>query len=128
MRSFFLSRARAANYPGVLQDIVLLVGEEVTAKLIAERGGSSVYIPIKINSDHYLYQLLGEECANFLVDEFAGLNIEIPRAAVLQRIERNRNILLDHEAGMSHKDLAIKYQVTTRWIRSIVPKVKIHKT
>ena len=128
MRSFVLSRARAANYPGILQDIVLLVGEETTAKLIAQHGGGAgLYIPVKINPDHYLYQLLGEEAARFLVAEFGGLTLEIPRAAVLQRMERNKKILADHEASMSHNDLAIKYQLTTRCIRNIVPKVSKNK-
>ena len=123
MRSFVLSRARAANYPGILQDIVLHIGEEATAKLIAQHGGgAALYIPVKINPDLHLYQLLGEEAARFLVGEFGGLMLEIPRAAVLQRIERNKKILADREAGMSHNDLAIKYQLTTRCIRNILPK------
>lgn len=124
MRSFVLSRARAANYPGILQDIVQLVGEKTTAKLIAQHGGGKgLYIPVKINPDHHLYQLLGAEAAQFLVAEFGGLTVEIPRAPVLQRIERNQKILADREAGMSHSELAIKYQLTTRAIRNIVPKV-----
>lgn len=121
MRSFVLSRARAANYPGVLQDIVQVVGEVTTAKLIAEHGGGArLYIPASINPDHHLYKLLGAEAANYLASEFGGLTVSIPRAAVLQRIERNQKIMADRKAGMTQSKLAIKYQLTERAIRKIL--------
>lgn len=125
MRSFVLSRAREANYPGVFQEIGQLIGEEATAKLVAQYGGCApLYIPGKLKPEHPLCQLLGEKVAQKLTDEFGGLTVEIPRAIAIQIEQRNKQIMADRAAGITQSELARKYRLTTRTIRKIVSSAR----
>lgn len=121
MHSFVLSRARQDEYPGVFEDIKQVIGCEAAALLVSQFGGCSpLYIPAKLNPEHPLCQLLGEEAAQQLSNEFAGPSVEIPRNVALQIEQRNRLIMADREAGMTQNELARKYQMTTRNIRNIL--------
>lgn len=121
MRSYALPSSRAVNYPGFFQEIRQLLGEEATDKLVATYGGGApVYIPSKIKVEHPLAVLLGLDAAQFLAGEYGGLSIGIPRNASLIREKRNILIKNDYSAGMSQGQLAMKYQITTRYIREIV--------
>jgi len=120
MRSFALARARAANYQGVLQEIAQLIGAAATAKLVAGHGGTCLYITIAPKPGQALYQLIGQEDAQKLANEFGGMSVEIPRAVMLHIGQRNALIRADRAAGMSQSQLALKYQLTQRSIRKIV--------
>ncbi|MDH4234803.1 MAG: hypothetical protein OEV15_06685 [Gallionella sp.] len=119
MRSFALSRSRAANYPGVFQEVGQKIGDEATAKLVAQYGGTRLYIPYKLKLGHPLCQLLGQEVSQQLSDEFGGMTVEISRAVMMQIGQRNELILADRAAGMSQRQLARKYHLTERTIRKI---------
>jgi hypothetical protein len=118
-RSFVLSRARTANYPGVLHEIVQMIGEEGTAALVAQYGGTRIYISSTLKPEHPLCSLLGHEAAQKISDEFGGLSVEIPRGVGLQRERRNLLIVADSAAGISQRLLALKYHLSERCIRTI---------
>ena len=121
MRSYALPSSRAVNYPGFFQEIRQLMGEEETAKLVEKFGGGAPkYIPLKVNPEHPLAELLGLESAQRLCDEYGGLEISFPRNVSLLREKRNILIKEDYAAGMSQGQLAMKYQITVRYIREIV--------
>ena len=121
MRSYALPSSRAVNYPGFFQEIRQLMGEEATAKLVEKFGGGTPkYIPLKVNLEHPLAELLGLESAQHLCDEYGGLEISFPRNVSLLREKRNILIKEDYAAGMSQGQLAMKYQITVRYIREIV--------
>jgi Mor family transcriptional regulator len=128
MRSFVLSRARAANYPGILYEIVQNIGEEATAKLIAKHGGTSFYVPSRMFLNHALARLLGLEAAQYLAAEYGGLTVEIPRAVSVLRDQRNRLIRADLATGLSQHECAIKYKLTTRTVRKIKKLLMIDET
>jgi len=119
MRSFVLSDARANDYPGIFQEIAQMIGIEATAKLVAEYGGTRLYIASSLNPDKKLLKLLGQEIAQQLADEFGGLRPEIPRAVKAHAYLRNENIRADRAAGMNTRELARKYELTERTIRKI---------
>lgn len=120
MRSFALSRARSANYPGVFQEVNQLIGEEATAKLVAHHGGTRLYVPGTLKPEHPLCQMLGQQAAQQLTDEFGGMTLEVPRDVMLQIAQRNDLILADRAAGMTQRQLALKYRLTERTIRNIL--------
>ncbi|GBL46460.1 hypothetical protein SFMTTN_2274 [Sulfuriferula multivorans] len=120
MRSFVLPRARAVNYIGVFQDVCQLIGEEATAKLVTQYGGTRLYLPATIKPEHPLCQLLGQEIAQKLAGEFSGLSVEIPRGVKLLIRQRNTLIFADRALGISHRQLALKYRLTERSIREIL--------
>lgn len=121
MRSYALPSSRAESYQGFFQEMQRLLGEAATAKLVEKYGGGSrVYIPLKVEHNHPLAELLGLEAAQFLGDEYGGLSIEIPRNVALQREQRNRLIFADWQAGMNKAEIALKHKLTTRYIRKIL--------
>lgn len=124
MRSFVLSRARAANYPGTFQELREMIGEEKTAILVQYLGGVRLYVPAKLHAEHSLAVWLGLEVAQRVCEEFGGLSVEIPRLVDLRRTERNAQILADMAAGMSQRSCALKYQMTERNIRNITNTTK----
>jgi Mor family transcriptional regulator len=119
MRDSALSLKHAAKYPGLFQEVGQKVGREATAKLVDEYGGTRLYIPYKLNSEHALYQLLGQEVSQQLSGEFGGVTVEIPLDVGSQKKRRNKLILADRAAGMSERQAARKYQLTSRTIRKI---------
>lgn len=123
MRSFVLDRARVSNFHSICHDIELLIGEEAMAKLVAKYGGVRLYIPSNLNAEHHpICRLLGVKTAQYLADEFGGLSVDIPRAMERQQALRNSQIVADKESGMSQRELALKYRMTTRNIRRIISK------
>lgn len=119
MRSFVLPDARANDYPGIFQDISQMIGIEATAKLVAEYGGTRLYIASSLNPDKKLFKLLGQEIAQKLTGEFGGLRPEIPRAVKVLAYQRNEKIRADRAAGMKVRELARNYELTERTIRKI---------
>jgi Mor family transcriptional regulator len=120
MRSFALTRAREDNYRGVFQEVVQLLGEELTAKLVAQYGGTRLYVPSVFKPDHSLYQMLGPEAAQRLFGEFGGITVEVPRDVVWHTAQRNALIRADRATGMSQRALALKHHLTERHIRNIL--------
>lgn len=119
MRSFVLSCAREPEYPGVWHEIKVVTGEEGAANLVAHYGGTRLYIPHTSKTDHLLCQLIGQEAAQKLSYEFAGMSVDIPRAAQMLIAQRNGLIAADRATGMSQRQLALKYGLTERTIRKI---------
>lgn len=119
MRSFVLQQARAANYTGMFQEVTQLIGQEAAVKLAAQYGGTRLYIPATIKPEHDLCQLLGQVAAQQLAEEFCGLTLEIPRDVDSQIRQRNKLIMTDRAAGMTQRQLALKYRLTERTIRKI---------
>ena len=120
MRSFALARSLEDNYPGIYQDMAQTIGDDATAKLVEQYGGTRLYIPYKLNPEHPLCQLLGHETSQQLSSEYGGMTVEIPRAIMLQIRKRNELIMADSAAGMSQSKLARKYRLTERTIRKII--------
>ncbi len=120
MRSFVLSRAREANYSGVLQEIVQMIGAEAASKLVAKLGGTCLYIPVTPKPKSQLCQLIGQEAAQQLADEFGGITVEIPLDHIERLAQRNKLIMADRATGMSQSKIALKYHLSTRWIRKII--------
>lgn len=125
MRGLALSTARETKYPGVFQELKLLIGEEHAAKLVEQYGGTRLYIPITLKPGHSLCQLLGEKVAHQLAVELGGLRAEIPRAVISQIMQRNKLILADRANGLSLRDLARKYHLTERHIGNITNSTKV---
>lgn len=109
--------------PGVLAEIAELIGEAGALAIAARVGGTRIYLPARIDNDHWLVAAIGmvpavKLCAHFAVDSKRGARIEIPLAigsgyrqylrAVQQRIHQ-----LDQD-GFSVSQIARKVGTTER--------------
>ena len=67
-----------------------------------------------------LIELIGYEAVIKLCNIYAGCTLYIPTGKALKLAQRNRLIISERLAGAEIKTLAMKYQLTTRQIFSIL--------
>jgi hypothetical protein len=104
--------------PRDLRDIADLIGVVPTMQLVRRYGGTRLYFPINLTKDHPLSKLIGYGEMLRLV-QYAGDSIEIPRATIAIQAARDKQIRAESLAGESQAALAVRYNLTERWIRSI---------
>lgn len=69
--------------PGVLADIADLIGEAGAIAIASAKGGTRVYFPAKVDSTHWLAEVVGvaaarKICEHFAVNGNAGDHVVIP--------------------------------------------------
>jgi hypothetical protein len=118
-----ISSARADDFallPQSLQTMAEIVGMSGVLALVRAFGGVRLYVPSRLPDDHILIELLGRPAAERLAAEYGGQpHFDIPRAEGLLRAVRNRQIQADRAAGLSVRELALKYRLTERAIHDI---------
>lgn len=117
--------SNASKLPKWVREATNIVGLAAVEKIVGQYGGTRIYFPIPKNlkAEHPLCQLIGEDAARALSDEFGGLDhFDVPRTLCLDLMARDRQILEDKEAGESQANLARRYRLTERSIRNIYRK------
>lgn len=71
--------ARDFTLTGVAAEIEDLIGTELTLKLLAERGGTRVVVPMKAPGS-VLAEIVGEDAAEMIIDEMGSGPIVLPTA------------------------------------------------
>ena len=117
-----MASAASALLPGVLREIEALIGLAGTLRLAETYGGVRLYVPMQMHDGHALAQLLGLDAAQRLAEVFGGIeHFDIPKAAAVTRAVRNRQMAAERaQAGLSIRQLALKYQLTERQVRNIL--------
>jgi Mor family transcriptional regulator len=67
-----------------------------------------------------LQELVGTEAADRLVNHYSGSSIYLPKGIQIRR--QYKKIIEEFKQGASYKELARRYGLTERWIRTIVHK------
>lgn len=100
------------SLPPIIAQIAALIGIEATELIIkTHAGGPPLYVPIRVTG-HGLTELIGEEAARLLAQEYGGQTFRIPKCATAMRETRNAVIvglrahrrklnLIAQETGMS---------------------------
>jgi len=105
--------------PQMLQELVSIIDIPAAMKIVATRGGTRLYVPVKHLADnHYLVKLIGREAADNLQEEYGGGEILIPTARKAMRGMRNAEIRAKRP-HMSEARLAREYKMSNRNIRII---------
>ena len=110
--------------PESLTEVVEVIGLASTIELIKSYGGTRVFIPKNMKTQHKLANLLGLEQARRLSHYFGGESLSIARAASSIRSERNKTIVRRYDAGEGVGSLAIEFQLTERQIYTILSKTE----
>lgn len=107
----------AVDLPESLVDVVAAIGLPATLKLVERFGGIRLYIPRPehIECEHPLTQAIGLEAAKKLAAIWLGERPPVPRALYAIRRARDRALRLDY-LSMSAAKVALKYQLTERWV------------
>ncbi|MFK5892852.1 MAG: Mor transcription activator family protein [Pseudomonadota bacterium] len=89
-------------------------------KLIEHFGGSDIYTPKNPKKDSKLCHVIGIVELRKLSKAFPGVELPIPRFQRLLLKKRNQQIVLERAQGMAIKDLAKRYNLTSRHISNIL--------
>ncbi|SEN35959.1 Mor transcription activator family protein [Nitrosomonas marina] len=100
--------------------LLSLIGEGAFTRLCMVFGGTRLYISDTKRSRQRLTVIVGEELAEKIMFHYKSACLNLPKLSVLEIERRKQAIIDDHKKGMSHRDLAMKYDVTDRHIRNIV--------
>lgn len=68
--------------------------------------------------------LFGLEVAKKFVETFGGDAVYVPKPEAVIRAVRNRHIFNQYEKGSRYRELAARYNLTTRYVREIIKEQK----
>lgn len=105
--------------PESLRALVELIGFRDTLRLVRQRGGVFVYIPLRTRNAGVLRTLVSKDSVARLVDAFPGENLLIPKLDAIARQIRDGSIIKERRNGASYTELASRYQLTARQIITI---------
>ncbi|TBW58538.1 hypothetical protein EZI54_03910 [Marinobacter halodurans] len=106
--------------PASLKDLIDVVGLEPARKLVSVYGGTRLTVPAKMHAAHPLAELLGIEAAQALSRHYALERVDVPTASAATKAARNREMREHHQAGVSVRRLALRYQLTERRVWEIL--------
>ena len=112
--------ATLPDLPESLTDMAEIIGLNPTLAVVKAYGGTRLFVPKRMGTQHHLANLLGLEQARRLSNHFGGENLTIPRMATAMRTQRNREIVRRYDAGESVRVLAQAYHLTDRQIYTIL--------
>ena len=111
--------------PGVLAEIAEVAGEAAAVAIAARVGGTRVYIPARVNDDHWLVECAGRRAADLICKHFAtegrlGQRIDVPLAGggaypQLRRALARRIHQLDGE-NLSSREIAMRVGISQRGV------------
>lgn len=102
------------------------LGHSVAVDLLVHFGGTMIYIPKQIKLmrptglHSKLLERLGAEVTRLLIDKYPGKLLDVPKAAVVLREARNREIIRRYGTGICVADLAQNFELTERHIYTIL--------
>lgn len=67
-----------------------------------------------------LAECIGIESYCKLLQYYGGSHIYIPKPNTINKLERDRMIIEEYAKGASYREIAIKYGLTTIWVRKII--------
>jgi hypothetical protein len=104
-RALRLSGEASTRKKSLLYTLVQIMGQECVDKIIAEFGGTRIWVPVRSTPDSKLTQLLGDDAASALCARFGGDYLEIPNTASGDNI--CRRIAELHRQGCKINDIAL---------------------
>ena len=113
-----LAHIDVRQLPHSLQVLVACIGMENAFRLTCVYGGRPKYIP-KHAQRTSLALILSPEALRALINDFAGISLEIPKSDHFFRQIRNQNIQMGISDGISRSVLAEKYGLSLRQIANI---------
>lgn len=115
------------DLPGILRDLVDLIGLTGTLTLVEHYGGVRLYVPVKYDPGHPLVKQIGHYAASKLIEVYAGEHFDMPKAEKALRAVRNRKIRAMY-GQKSQRRLAMEFGLTEKQIRNILADMSTEYT
>lgn len=104
--------------PPQLRELVRTMGEADAFRLVERRGGTTMRVPKRVSTRHWLLQIVSPQAFAQLVDGYAGMEIQLPKYdSVLRQIRHQRvhHLLSRHTVS----EVALLTNYTTRQVFNI---------
>lgn len=102
----------------VIEDVGAELGYTATATLVAWCGGTSIYVPLTVDEEHFLARLIGLPAYRRLVAAFPGESIRIPKP-ISDADARARRVARMLAAGRNEREIADEIGVTARRVQQL---------
>lgn len=109
-----------ANNDNENQELLNLIGDDAFTRLCTVFGGTKLHVSNSDRSRKRLNIIVGEENAGKMIAHFDGVTLTLPMLSSLEIRKRHQAIIADVRNGMSHRDIAMKYDLTDRQVRRII--------
>lgn len=110
--------------PETAQVIADVIGREATLKLAGMVQNRNVYVPKRVDEQHWIARSIGYAKAQALAQEFGGLLLPLATCGHYYTRERNAQMRAQFLAGASTNALAQQYGLTLRRAQQIVADLK----
>jgi hypothetical protein len=103
-----------------LDDICAVIGLNATVHLVVWFGDdNSLYVPDKVDGEHFLARLIGLENATRLSAEWPSQIIHIPSFRAYEDLLKRKQIGRQFEMGFGSREIATQFRVTERRVQQI---------
>jgi len=99
-------------------NIIAAIGRENLTRLQQEIGPRDLYVPISPDPEHRVAKVLGMAAMRVLCEEFGGTKIWIGNGYATAA--RNEEIFRAAKNGDSVETIALRWEITQRYVRVIV--------
>lgn len=104
----------------LIDQLIQLVGEDLTIRLLRAYGGQQKNIPRQPLPEHWLTTLLGLEAASLLCFRFGGDRLQLPRGLRLLNKIRDQRICDRRAEGRTIAELVAEFDLTKRRIYQVL--------
>jgi Mor family transcriptional regulator len=109
-----------AALPETLKEMACVVTLPAALKIAERFGGTRIYLRRHPGEQCGLARLIGLRAARALGHHYAGEQVEVPRAAAVRRMFRDREIHAVRARGWAARRIAREYRLTPRQVRRIL--------
>lgn len=106
--------------PPMLRLLVEVAGLQAALMLATRYGGTEICVPTRFDPNGSLARIIGVEAAQKIHERFRGERITIPKGDAALRCARNRVIVQEYRGDVTAGQLALKYGLTERQVRTIL--------
>lgn len=111
-------------WPEMLRTLATVIGPDRTLELAHACGGlDRVYVPKEPTASHEWARVLTSEEWTAVTRLLGGQRIRLPRGFYVNL--RKRQILSLAETGLSHHQIALRAQVTERYVRMVLEGLRV---
>lgn len=106
--------------PALIEELLELIGEKATMKMVERWGGISVYIPKNPGRSWAVTPHIGPVAAKKLAEHYGQETLRIPRCIGLLCARRDAEIFAMADRGLSRPQIARAKQLTERRVYQIL--------
>lgn len=112
-------RLNADLLPPQLRTLMRVLGEADALRLVEQRGGTFILVPVRVSREHWLNDVLAPAAFAALVSEYRGIQLELPKYDSVLRQWRHQQVLSLVVKRLTDSEVALRTGYSRRHVISI---------